>query len=196
MNIDDNTPTSRIGQELTRGGHRLRHDWPANCRLHAWGGGLVIAADGSAYGTAFFEAFPRDPDTLLRGQGATIDDAEDDAWAKWQQRCRCPGHEFEPRGYRNGAGICRHCDLFAADVFTAQDLGMVCSVCAIPANYEFVGDDSWCREHAPDLVELIALGRALREREGRPAGVADMLDDLLESSLTAAQEDTSGGVGS
>ena len=59
------------------------------------------------YRTAFFEAFPHEPQTFIRGEGVDIAAAEADAWAQYQ-RCRsCPGHGVEARGYENGRGVGR-----------------------------------------------------------------------------------------
>ena len=75
------------------------------------------------YRTAFFEAAPKSPDTFIRGEGTTIEDAEKDAWDQWQRVRGCPGHEYETRGYTNGAGFCRHCGLFSSGVFPVAEGG-------------------------------------------------------------------------
>lgn len=63
------------------------------------------------YTTAFFEAFPRSPNTFIRGEGETVAAAEEAAWRKFQKATGCPGHEFEARGYTNGLGFCKHCNM-------------------------------------------------------------------------------------
>jgi hypothetical protein len=73
--------------------------------------------DQKSYITAFFEAFPRDPDTFIRGEGASIEAAERDAWESFQKYAACSGHEPERRGYTNGAGFCKNCDMFMNKVF-------------------------------------------------------------------------------
>lgn len=68
-----------------------------------------------AYTTAFFEAFPKEPlSTFIRGEGATIAEAEAAAWAKYERLLACPSpHDsedcFEKRGYTNGLGFCKDC---------------------------------------------------------------------------------------
>lgn len=78
--------------------------------------GVVFDPKG-AYRTAFFEAFPTDPATFIRGEGVDVPAAEMAAWAKFACQRDCAGHELERRGYRNGAGICKHCGLFVSRAF-------------------------------------------------------------------------------
>lgn len=90
-----------------------RHPWPEGTYVQGGSKGLVIKHEGGTYRTAFVEAFPREPDTFLRGEGATVEEAEDACWAKWERIVACPAHPehgpFEPRMYRNGAGFCTRC---------------------------------------------------------------------------------------
>lgn len=81
---------------------------------------IVVSGESSLpkgyYRTAFFEAFPRNPDTFLRGEGKTIQEAEEKAWKQFEKLRACPGHEFEARGYENGGGFCKHCGKFGSNV--------------------------------------------------------------------------------
>ena len=43
--------------------------------------------------------------------------AEDQAWIKYRKIINCKGHELERRGYKNGAGFCKHCNLFVCGAF-------------------------------------------------------------------------------
>lgn len=120
--VIDNTPTVIVVHGDVGGRrHECSCPWPAGTQVQAGRDGLVIVAGTGAhrgsYRTAYFEAFPTEPATFIRGEGATTEDAEADAWAKWQTIAACPGHEFERRGLRNGAGYCRHCTMFASRVF-------------------------------------------------------------------------------
>jgi hypothetical protein len=83
-----------------------------------WGGrGLVFVEDGDNYRTAFFEAFTKEPDTFIRGEGSSVEEAEADAFQKYERYRACENHEFERRKYRNGAGFCKHCGLFKSQCF-------------------------------------------------------------------------------
>jgi len=126
-------------------------EWPEDCFVQCGGNGIVVGHGSfeemllstdplkalgdeikkpTSYRTAFFEAFPRNPDTFIRGEGKTIEEAEEQTWLKFQKYLACKGHEFEKRGYRNGAGFCKHCGMFGSKVFepeppTKEDLEMI-----------------------------------------------------------------------
>jgi len=103
-------------------GRLPRLAWPQGC-LVQWGErGLVFGPSGGEDKiVAFFEAFPADPQTFLRGEGETVEAAELAAWFQWMKISECPGHSFETRGSTNGGGFCRHCNLFASGVFPASE---------------------------------------------------------------------------
>ena len=124
-----------------------QYPWPEDCLVQGGSSGLVIVPGGESYGTAFVEAFP---DTFIRGEGATIKEAEDSAWAKYQRRVSCPGHEWEPRNYKNGAGFCKFCNTFQSRVFTPGDLGLSCHICGVPTYWSREDDKFFCEEHAVD----------------------------------------------
>lgn len=139
--------------------------WPQDCYVQGGDGGLVLPKGSlskflngepvnteGAYFTSFVEAFPINPDTFIRGEGATIAEAEQQAWARYQQYLSCPGstgHEFEARGYRNGAGFCMHCGMFASKVFTPEQLGLYCATCGVPTFWSEVDGKTYCRDHKP-----------------------------------------------
>lgn len=111
-------PQCRPGS-YNHAGHSPVCDWPEDCYVQ-WGGqGVVLAKkeSGGCYYTAFFEAFPKNPKTFIRGEGATVAEAEQSAFQKFKRYLACPGHEFERRGYTNGAGFCKHCSLFKSNAF-------------------------------------------------------------------------------
>ena len=109
------------GSYHNREGWTPRCAWPEDCTVQWGGDGLVFAPDGThAYTTAFFEAFPTEPSTFLRGEGPTVEAAEAEAFAKLERYLACPGHEFEKAGYTNGAGLCKHCRLFRSRIFEPE----------------------------------------------------------------------------
>ena len=120
-------------------------DWPEDCYVQ-WGSSGIVFTGGKgmnydietiakaisgdtesvkatvellkqSYNTAFFEAFPKSPSTFIRGEGKTIEDAERQAFNKLTKYLACARHEFERRGYTNGAGFCKHCGLFKSKAF-------------------------------------------------------------------------------
>lgn len=101
---------------ITHTSEYARHPWPTDCFIQGGNRGVVFT-DDKPYRTAFFEAFPRNPDTFLRGEGSTIADAEDHCWKQYQRLTACPHGEFERRGYTNGAGYCTTCGTWFPKVF-------------------------------------------------------------------------------
>lgn len=85
--------------------------WPDDCTVQ-WGNGIIPA-------TPFFEAFPTG--TFIRGEGASIAEAEQQAFDRYQRDLACdhlwgrnrPGHS----AYTNGAGWCRKCGGFRGKMF-------------------------------------------------------------------------------
>ena len=53
----------------------LKCDWPEDCFVQGGTSGLVLKGK-STYKTAFFEAFPKNPDCFVRGEGESLEEAE------------------------------------------------------------------------------------------------------------------------
>ena len=152
--------------------------WPEDCYVQ-WGGEGVVFQNGNvssgieilssaimgddaskeklpqvfarSYLTAFFEAFPTNPSTFIRGEGSTINEAEQKAFDCLARFLACPGHEFERGKYRNGAGICKHCGMFSTKVFEPIDH---CTVCGSPSNYTSdIDNNFWCKACAESMPE-------------------------------------------
>lgn len=86
-----------------------QHPWPEDIYIQGGKNGLVFSRQEN-YRTAFVEVFPEDPPTFVRGEGATVAEAEDQAWASYQRLLSCPGHgDWDRRNYRNGAALCGRC---------------------------------------------------------------------------------------
>lgn len=133
--------------------HEAKHPWPWDrvSLLQGGASGIVFSKKGN-YGTAFVEAFV--DDTFVRGEGATVPEAEDACWAKFQRSESCPGHEYEPRNYRNGLGWCKHCNRTKSNAISAEELGQFCWYCDEPTmwwweEYDHVGEVFGCEEHQP-----------------------------------------------
>lgn len=141
----------RIATSSTaRHAHTCANPWPADCKVQCGDKGLVFGKTKN-YTTAFFEAFPKDPDTFIRGEGNTILEAENQAWEKFQRQASCENHEFERRGYKNGVGFCKHCGLYKSSAFEPSEK---CYVCEKPTFY--IADKQgnfYCEEHKKDIPE-------------------------------------------
>jgi hypothetical protein len=109
-----------------------KHEWPLDCLVQCGGDGMVITDKTASMEdaltdpavaaevvsgevehrrTAFFEAFPKNPKTFLRGEGGTIEEAEDKCWKHYQKILSCTTHEFERRNRIDGYCFCKHCGL-------------------------------------------------------------------------------------
>lgn len=92
-------------------GYAPTKPWPEDCTVQ-WGHGIVPA-------TPFFEAFM--PGTFIRGEGATIAEAEAQAFDEYERQGVC-AHQWGRRRpgrqlYTNGAGWCRRCGAFRSAMF-------------------------------------------------------------------------------
>ncbi len=117
--------------------YQCQYPWPDDCAVQCGGNGIVVDGNSmedafddpvtavgqvldvveppaGSYRTAFFEAFPRNPNTFLRGEGNTVAAAETAAWKKYQRHAACDHPTFEKRGYTNGAGFCVACGMFSS----------------------------------------------------------------------------------
>jgi hypothetical protein len=109
--------------KIIRTDHDAQHPWPEDTFLQGGARGVVLSSTGN-YRTAFVEAFPTRPRTFIRGEGATVPEAENEAWARWQTITSCPAHPdhgpFEARGYTNGSGFCARCGSWFSRVLPEQ----------------------------------------------------------------------------
>jgi hypothetical protein len=144
--------------------------WPEDCFVQSGGDGIIVPKGSMEASlvtgvlpkpirrTAFFEAFPRKPDTFIRGEGQTIEEAETKAWAKFLIFRQCSAdhndpENFEKRGYTNGGGFCKTCGMFKCKCFEPWES---CCSCGIKTYY---GQDKtgkwWCEQCAPLMPEEV-----------------------------------------
>jgi hypothetical protein len=152
---------------------------------------VVIVTSGNKpnYRTAFFEAFPRVPDTFIRGEGATIEEAEEKAWCQYQKYFDCDHPSFEPRDYQNGAGYCTKCGLWFPNVIPPFH---PCTSCGIPTWYSQDKDGGWwCEKHNADIPEdkLQDYQKRMREweKENQLAPLPSRLLDVLKTMTVEGQ---------
>jgi hypothetical protein len=102
--------------------HAPSPDWPEDC-LVQWGASGLVLSDkpGGSYGTAFFEAFP-EKGGFIRGEGATIAEAEASALQKFRRESACE-HLWGRGRYTNGGAICRRCGGFQSVFRPIHELG-------------------------------------------------------------------------
>jgi len=147
--------------------YECKQAWNEDCFVQCGDIGIVLSGDmqncfesknplkhiseHTSYTTAFFEAFPNNPKTFIRGEGKTIVEAEMVAWNKLQKYLACENHEFERRNYTNGAGFCKHCGLFKSKAFEPSTK---CCICGVPTYYTIDKKDNWyCKDHKKSIPE-------------------------------------------
>jgi hypothetical protein len=112
------------GRPIDNTDYVSRLPWPENVGLQGGSRGVVFCADGSpTYETAFVEAFCYG--TFLRGEGSTLQEADDACWSRFITLMACPSAPdhgpFEARQYTNGAGYCTRCGVWFPKVLPPSD---------------------------------------------------------------------------
>ena len=160
------------------GRYTVQKPWPVDTHMNGGGNGhVVVRGAKDSYRTAYFEASPRTPNTFIRGEGESIEAAEESAWAKYQRYTAGDHeHEFETRGYTNGAGFCKHCGMFSSKVFSLQEIGVICVVCGAGGDAGKNGEHFYCLEHDPS-----ELGERIRKmRADEPETYTCTREELIE----------------
>jgi len=120
--------------------YTCKYEWP--CFVQSGDSGVVFSKEGG-YTTAFFEAFPNEPKCFLRGEGETIEEAEEDCWQRYQKVLICE-HEMDRRDRTDGYAYCKHCS-YSSTVF--EPLTKCCK-CKKPAAYGTDYRGKWyCKKH-------------------------------------------------
>jgi hypothetical protein len=127
-----------------------------NCGF-GWADDCFVQCGGSERRGFFFEAFPNNPDTMVRGDSAiSIEDAEKKAWDKFLKHTNCKldhsnPDNFDRKGYENGVGFCKECNLFIGDMFEPVNK---CCKCGVPTYYSpDINNDWWCNECSLNMPE-------------------------------------------
>jgi len=123
--------------------------WPTDAFLQCGDNGLVVGK--KSYTTAFFEAFPKNPSTFIRGEGLNLELAEADAFCKYERIMACPQHEYKRRN-DSEHGACIHCNLFTSHCFSPINSCNICRKTHVNYGYK---DNNLCREHFIEAIEQV-----------------------------------------
>jgi hypothetical protein len=134
-------------------GYFVKHEWPDDAYLQGNDYGIVLSKN--SYETAFFEVFPKNPKTFIRGEGKTLEEAETQAWKFYQKIINCSKHDFVRRDESNH-GICKNCNLFMTEIF---ETCKKCPNCNKEAyffyqNPETKDEKYYCLEHFFEKLEI------------------------------------------
>lgn len=88
--------------------HTPSSEWGDDCQVQ-WGGRGLVVGQEKSYQTAYFEAFPSTGSGFIRGEGETVQEAEENALKKRRKELECSGHQWSRRKYLNGLCWCRVC---------------------------------------------------------------------------------------
>lgn len=124
---------------------------------HEWAGDCFVQCGGCEKYGFFFEAFPQNPNTFLRGDSkVSIADAEEKVWQKLLKHSSCEldhanPENFEKRKYRNGVGFCVGCGMFASGIFPPSEICIKCGA----NTYHTCDKDGkwWCEECSKTIPE-------------------------------------------
>ena len=82
--------------------YKCKQNWEEDTFVQCGDKGVVFSKKGG-YTTAFFEAYPKKPKCFIRGEGKDVEEAELNAWDKYQKIISC-NHEMERRDRVDGYG--------------------------------------------------------------------------------------------
>lgn len=123
------------------GDYECKYPW--DFFVQCGGLGMVLSKKGG-YTTAFFEAFPNEPRCFLRGEGSTVEEAEESCWQNYQKLLTCD-HEMERRDRTDGYAYCKHCS-YSSTVFKPLTK---CCKCNIPTAFATdYKNRYYCKKHA------------------------------------------------
>lgn len=118
----------------------VQHNWPeeTNFNIHidpsydemvsASGGAEIQGLNKEQHDNRLYyiEAFPdvNGIGTYIGTHGSSFEECENILWGEYQKYLSCPKHEFVrddgEHHYSNGAGVCKHCGLFASNVLEPE----------------------------------------------------------------------------
>lgn len=144
--------------------------------------------DGS-YRTAFVEV-SGDGIGFIRAEGSSIEKAEAKAWEYAQRILACSRHDYDPRGYTNGIGRCKHCNHVSRHAFTAEQLGLTCHVCDKPTYGKTASGKTMCILHHPGRVHYVFMRQLESALEESPGSLFQDDDSLEEEWFQAMRRFT------
>lgn len=129
---------------------------------YEWAEDCFVQCGGDAKNGWFFESFPRNPNTFLRGDSKeSVEDAERKCWEEFQQQNKCnldhsdinsftkvrwDGHEYD-----NGVGWCKSCGMFKSECFPPWE---ECYQCKEKTFYSRDNKGNrWCKKCYNDIPE-------------------------------------------
>lgn len=124
--------------------YETKLDWPKDSFAQAGGGHL----DGIGK-NIFFECFLKD--YHVRGEGATLEEAEQKAWDLYTKYSNC-NHSFQRLSEDSEIGVCKKCNMKKQDIF---EILAVCSCCNKSGAAHYLNKNKYCYEHYKKELEKL-----------------------------------------
>lgn len=130
-------------------GYDTVQDWTNSTHLQYGRSGLVINSKNpeQSYRTAFFEAFG--DNYFARGEGATVEEAEANAYQKMLKKTICPHEHYVPFGWDMSSGKCVACHSVKRDMFLSNK---VCATCGKEHVKMVIDSKPYCMKHYADYT--------------------------------------------
>jgi len=162
--------------------------WPDGMYVQGGGRGLVVVRAGGHYRTAFVEACPSSGGTFLRGEGPSVEEAEDACWAKYQTVLNCADGlgvhgPFDAGRYESGAGFCTRCGAWFSGMLEPsarhQARELAAQTVAATWGEDIIVSRWWCGLVADETARLLAVAADGTEPPA-PTTVPPTAEELAE----------------
>lgn len=132
-----------------RNGYDTIQDWKDYTRLQYGRSGLVMNSKNpeQSYRTAFFEAFG--DNYFARGEGATVEEAEVNAFKNMQKKLACSHEHYVPCGWDMSSGKCVACHSTKSNMFLSNK---VCVTCGKEHVKMVIDSKPYCMKHYADYA--------------------------------------------
>lgn len=168
----------KVAQKSPAGFFNCQYDWSVNCYVQC----------GGSKNKYFFEAYPKNPDTFIRGDAESIEIAERIAWEQHQKHLSCHldhsnPENFDKKQYRNGLGFCINCNL-SQRIFLPSE---ICIICNANTYYTQDVDHNWYCENCKDKIpenKLTTFQKYIRSPEYKQEIETPISQEDFEKSLT------------
>ncbi len=119
MKIENNT----LGKPKSF--YETKLNWNKDLKMQCGEKGIVASLKrNNSYTTAFFEVFPKSPKIVIRGEGKTLEDAEMDAWNKFEKISNCV-HSYV-RVDNTREAFCKKCQIKVLNYFAPESKCFSC----------------------------------------------------------------------
>lgn len=138
MQIENNT----LGKPKSF--YETKLNWNKDLTMQCGEKGIVASLSrNQSYITAFFEVFLKSPKTLIRGEGKTIEEAENNAWSKFEKISNCSHNFIRVDNTRDA--VCNKCQVKSFNYFIPESKCFSCG----KEHSDFVAYDYnyYCRKH-------------------------------------------------